>query len=403
MSKREVWTGAVRILTLGVSISVGNACGSNTDDVAAAAPSASPTAAVDPLFPVQGDGGSSGNATPTPDLIFPDSGAQDMTCAQNEVEAKPKPLDLFFMLDTSGSMGGGADPFTGGQPKIEALRQGIVAFLQDPKSVGLAVAAQKFPLFVGQSTKYECNEDRFATPDAQANWATLPQAAIAKWVSSLEANGLTPTQVALNGAIKACQNRLAAEPSHKCVVVFVTDGRPEGTQCKQKEGSLAEPGVADAASKAAAQSIPVFAIGFPGLEKIGTRILEIMASNGGTGTPAIIEGGDVGTQFRDQLTKIRGVSLGCEFQMPRAKDRNQSVDSSRIHVQFESTDGANRKDLARVHDAAACKGKDGWYLDNNDKPTEIRLCPTSCKAVQDANATSGGKVKVSAECTTIVA
>jgi hypothetical protein len=64
-------------------------------------------------------------------------------CATQSVQAKPIPLDLYFMLDTSGSMD---DLVANGQSKWSQVSAAIAAFASDSASAGLGMGVQYFPL-----------------------------------------------------------------------------------------------------------------------------------------------------------------------------------------------------------------------------------------------------------------
>jgi hypothetical protein len=73
------------------------------------------------------------------------SGDPGDTCAGELVEAKSIPLDMYIMLDKSGSM----LDFTEGNPaqsKWQAVSAALIDFVSDPASAGLGVGLQLFPL-----------------------------------------------------------------------------------------------------------------------------------------------------------------------------------------------------------------------------------------------------------------
>jgi len=67
----------------------------------------------------------------------------DAACASRSQQAERVQLDLYLMLDSSGSM----DDFTAsGQTKWVAVQAALTSFLQNPQSAGLGVGLQYFPL-----------------------------------------------------------------------------------------------------------------------------------------------------------------------------------------------------------------------------------------------------------------
>ena len=86
------------------------------------------------------DGGPLSTTLAVPTDAAPDAFA---ACAIRSVEASRTPLDLFFMLDTSGSMN---DLVADGQSKWSQISAAVSAFASDPASAGLGMGVQYFPL-----------------------------------------------------------------------------------------------------------------------------------------------------------------------------------------------------------------------------------------------------------------
>jgi hypothetical protein len=68
----------------------------------------------------------------------------DAACATQSAMAEALPLDLYIMMDSSGSM---IDQTSSGASKWDAVKEALSAFLRDPRSGGLGVGLQYFPLF----------------------------------------------------------------------------------------------------------------------------------------------------------------------------------------------------------------------------------------------------------------
>jgi hypothetical protein len=66
-----------------------------------------------------------------------------MHCAASTEQAKELPLDLYFMIDTSGSMDDLVAPL---KSKWDSVSAAMTAFVQDPASAGIGVGLQYFPL-----------------------------------------------------------------------------------------------------------------------------------------------------------------------------------------------------------------------------------------------------------------
>jgi Mg-chelatase subunit ChlD len=67
----------------------------------------------------------------------------DAACASHSQQAELAQLDLYLMLDSSGSM---SEPTANGQTKWMAVQAALTSFLQDPQSAGLGVGLQYFPI-----------------------------------------------------------------------------------------------------------------------------------------------------------------------------------------------------------------------------------------------------------------
>ncbi|MFW5741610.1 MAG: vWA domain-containing protein [Myxococcota bacterium] len=293
----------------------------------------------------------------------------DSSCADLTLQAEAVPLDMYFMVDTSGSMFG---------TNIDALKSGLTNFFNDPQSAGLGAAAQEFPIPLENDPYDEtCDQNAYAKPSVP--WAPLPNPALVSWIQTLNDDGYTPTMPALTGAVQACQDRIAVQPTHKCAVVFVTDGRPEGG-CPPT-GSSAQGPLGNVAAGAWAEGIPVFAIGFPGLDSIGEEVIATIAQQGGTTAPIIIQSGNVGQEFIDALMDIRGTALGCEYQMPTAEAG--VVNPNLVKVTYTPGGATEPQEIPRVDGPAECGAGDGWYYDDNANPSKLTMCPATCDKMQE--------------------
>jgi hypothetical protein len=67
----------------------------------------------------------------------------DAACASRSQQAERVQLDLYVMLDSSGSMD---EPTANGQTKWTAAQAALTTFVQNPQSAGLGVGLQYFPL-----------------------------------------------------------------------------------------------------------------------------------------------------------------------------------------------------------------------------------------------------------------
>ncbi len=300
------------------------------------------------------------------------------TCASSTQTASLAPLDLYIMMDQSGSM----DLATGtGVSKWVAISSAIQGFLTDVKSIGIGVGIQYFPLTTCSSAEYAKPE--VAIADLPAN-ATNIMASIAKHGP----NGSTPTAAALGGAISYAQAFAATKPGHVIAVVLATDGVPTGCAPLDTVAAVAQIAAAGLTSPAA---VHTFVIGV-GTE---TASLNAIAVAGGTKSALIVDvTGNVEQQFAAALKTIQGAALACSYAIPVAP-AGQTLDLNKVNVQITLSGGTPQllNYVATDADCSATSG--GWHFDNPSAPTKILLCATSCAVPLSA---STAKVEILLGC-----
>lgn len=219
---RYLGMGAVALLLMGSMY----ACGTETEDAqfftgstgGAAGNKNDASTSAGSAGASTGTGGSGGGFFL--DAALGDQGMSSETaCAASHVEATGLPLDLYLMVDRSGSM----DSNNKWQNQEAALK----AFLNDAKSAGLWIAMGFFPKNDSYNMSPNCNGALYVTPKVQ--WAELPGAAntLISAIAGEDPNGsFTPTADALNGVLKGARDRQLQEPLHVVAAVIVSDGEP---------------------------------------------------------------------------------------------------------------------------------------------------------------------------------
>jgi hypothetical protein len=82
----------------------------------------------------------------TPDLLAVGTGGPDAACATQSAMAERLPLDLYVMMDSSGSMlDPTLDPSMPGATKWDAVKAAMTAFFNDSQSAGIGIGIQYFP------------------------------------------------------------------------------------------------------------------------------------------------------------------------------------------------------------------------------------------------------------------
>jgi hypothetical protein len=342
-------------------------------------------------------------------------------CVGTGNTAQKVPLDLFVMLDQSGSM----DEVTGnGQSKWDVVTGALETFVTQPETAGIGMGLQYFalPAQAAQCTVLQCMSDADCGGAAcgpcempipgfgfcagfnpggdscnAADYATaevpiqpLPGVGNAI-IASLQAHGPstgTPTLPALQGAITFATDWANQNPSHVTVVVFATDGIPES--CDTNEATI---NAAAAAGFNGVPSIRTFVIG------VGSNlgVLNGIAAAGGTGQAFLIDANANAQQaFLDALNEIQGAALPCAYVIPDPPE-GQELDFNQVNVQYTPGGGGQPTVISKVDGESSCGPDGGWYYDNPTNPAQILLCPGTCETVA---ADTEGEVEVVLGCAT---
>jgi Mg-chelatase subunit ChlD len=324
----------------------------------------------------------------------------DAACASSSSAASLAQLTMMVMMDDSGSMND--------NDKWNQVAKAMKAFFADPAAAGLRVGLRLFPSNTPTMGCWDtvCDRDQptaitaCSTPLVDIAQLTAAPAPMdtqeAKLLAAIPANpqpkggnnsGGTPTYAALQGAENIAVEYAAAHPTEKVVVVFVTDGEPNG--CDQKIADIAK----IASDTLAAHKIETYAIGILGSKQAS---MDQLAKAGGT-TSAIMIGGSSGTTTEADLLKafgnIKASNVSCDFAVPPSP-ANLMLSFNNVNVNYTPSKG-NETTLPRVQDAAACGTAGGWFYDNNTSPTQIHLCANTCTTVQ---ADTGAALQVLYSC-----
>jgi hypothetical protein len=344
-----------------------------------------------------------------------DSGSGGGACAAEHKKAEQLPLDMFIMLDQSGSMD---EMVSGGQTKWQAVTAALNTFVNQPGTAGIGVGINYFglpdsgqqcsptcvtdadcgafgPCFIGicfncaAAGADSCNAAVYAKPDVEI--APLPGVAplITASIAKHMPNTSTPTSAALQGAVDHAKKWATQNPSHVVIDLLATDGDP--TECDTDLNNI------NNIAKAGATGMPkvlTFVIG------VGNSLgaLNGIAAAGGTGQAFIVDtNGNANQQFLDALNQIRGAALSCSYLIPTPEAG--TPDYSLVNVQYTPGGGGMPVIIPKVANKGACPAAgDAWYYDDNTNPTKILLCDATCtKLSMDAN----GQIDILLGCTTI--
>ncbi|MEJ7735185.1 MAG: hypothetical protein WKG00_39115 [Polyangiaceae bacterium] len=344
-------------------------------------------------------------------------------CVGTGNTAQKVPLDLFVMLDQSGSMD---EPAGNGQSKWDVVTGALQAFVTQPETAGIGMGLQYFALTgaASQCTVAQCTMDSdcggaacgpcmLIIPDPPigfcvgynpggdscdpADYATaevpiqpLPgvgNAIVASLQAHAPATG-TPTQPALKGAVTFASDWANQNPSHVTAVVLATDGVPQA--CNSTPDNTAAEAAAGFASS---PSIRTFVIG------VGSALgdLNKVAAAGGTGQAFLIDANANAQQaFLDALNEIQGAALPCAYVIPEAPE-GQDLDYGQVNVEYTPGGGGQPTIVSKVDGESSCGPAGGWYYDDPADPAQILLCPATCELVASD---TEGKVEVVLGCAT---
>lgn len=328
------------------------------------------------------------------------------SCATDTKAADQRPLDLYILLDQSGSM----TKFTPNrwEPTVAALKD----FVNGGRLDGVGVGLDYFPQALGQMTSditdetVKCNPATYRNPSVPiallpGNAKALTDSIDAHHFTSAESDTVehygTPTTQALAGVYLYLADYESQHPDHAVVLLLATDGQPlicgPGHYGKANDPDSVTAAIAGAS--AAVSSIKTYVIG------IGPDVgnLDAWAVAGGTGQAhAFLVQIDAlaRQQFLSTLLSIRNLALPCDFAIP-AVSAGQ-LDPTKVNVQHTLT-GSMPVHFTQVPDAAACQaGQSNWYYDDPANPRRVVMCPAAC-----AELGQGGKVEIVYGCKTVVA
>jgi hypothetical protein len=326
-----------------------------------------------------------------------DSGLPDVTfqydattgeadaCAAVTVDAELVPLDLYVVLDRSGSMVNSSLGPLRWPPVRDALNQ----FFQSPSAAGIGIALTMF----AHPTQSQCVAPSYATPlvamgalpGSATGHAIALQNTMNQYAPVLGVG--TPTESAMQGAVTFAKAHKNANPNRAVAIVLATDGLPGASGCTGQTAAGVQSAISNGFT--GSPSIRTFVIGIDPNAQMSTNLNSWAAAGGGQAFDVATSGGPA--QFLQAMKDIQGSLLGCTFTMPKTDAGIINID--KVKVVFTPGSGAPQE-LPRVTNQGACAGP-GWYYDNNSDPTNIELCLGSCTTVQ---ADPSGSIEIELGC-----
>jgi hypothetical protein len=345
------------------------------------------------------------------------------------------PLDVYILLDATGSMDG-----ANGTPVVwPSVVSALTSLISDTKSKGIGVGLTYLPVppppgfHVPGSCKLDadcpgttgpCKAITFGLPKTCVNACTMATAAqdcglyggctimlqnkicngalvpnvscdpadygkpaveigvlpdnkdaLLAAINAKKPNGdATPTEPSLKGALAHAKQWAEDNPSHLVNVLFATDGIPNNCTTNSIDGAAA---AAEAAYKDA-PSVPTFVLGIGDLSD-----LNAIAAKGGTTQAYLADGSSVAQKMLDVLNDIRA-NGACKFQIPQPK--TGTLDYNKVNITYTPLGETTPVEVLYKESEANCDPvKGGWYYDvnpNDGTPTKILLCPATCSEVK---------------------
>jgi hypothetical protein len=290
----------------------------------------------------------------------------DAACGTTVESTRQIATDVYVLEDKSGSMDCSAaedactvQPRPPARPsRWDAFTNAVNGFVAAPTNAGVGVGIGFFP---GAAN---CDPVGYAMPDVPI--AALPDnaMAISNAIAANIPNGGTPTLPALTGALDYAKAYTMNTPGRTAAVLLVTDGVPNG--CNS---------TIDAAAVVAQQAyngtppIKTYVVGLGNTAALD----QIALAGSGGATHYFPATGDVAGQLMAILKTITGM-ITCNYAVPMTRP----IDPNLVNVQITVGMGGMTTGVGKVSDVSACGSLGGWYYDDNTKPTQITLCPSSC-------------------------
>ncbi len=323
-------------------------------------------------------------------------------CTGLTYEGENVPLDIYVMFDLSCSMSctvdqsgccrGSNDEAPEDEWRIQPVREAMRIFLEDPQSAGIGVGLGFFGDHdVNNNTDESvCNVQ--AHSDAEVPVQVLPDAA-PQLISALEGGlpqGGTPTHLAIDGACVYSNEWKQDNPSHKVVILLVTDGIPEHS-CSaniQRAVSAAEDCYDDGAGR------EVYVLGVVANNNNSLDQLNDIADAGGTDRAYLTDADDVAGSVLTALNAIRAdAAIPCTMNVP--EPTSGMVDYGKVNIGICDPNEETVHTFF-VEDPDDCAFGAWYYDDVGDEPV-VQLCDATCESV----AAAGTKLTLSVGCATV--
>jgi hypothetical protein len=311
-------------------------------------------------------------------------------CAQDTQKAKLVDVNMYILVDKSGSMDN--------DNKWTNTEQAFTSFFQSPDAAPLNVALRFWP--DEGCEDLDPNDMNNNDPTCDIVPCSVPQVAVGPLLNaahqqalidlfaSKNPGGATPMSAALEGGILWARQQKDANPDEAAIVVLVTDGEPNG--CLENPDSI-EQIVTDGFQN---EGVPIYAVG---LEGSGVTLMNQIATAGGTNDAFFIGSMNGEAELLAAMLDIAQQSIQCSIPIPEPAG-NEILDPELVRIEYLTGSGETIL-VPQVDDVSECGAEGGWYYDDNANPSSITFCSATCGTVQlDVEATVD--VALGCECET---
>lgn len=385
------------ITSLGLTILSAVACGEDSSDGAT-----DQAADSDISLDGQTDGSSTGGGTQGGiDGCMPFHGGE---CTGITYEGENVPLDIYVMFDLSCSMSctvdqsgccrQSDDAAPENDWRIRPVRDAMRLFLEDPASAGIGVGLG----FFGDHDVSDPNDPAVCTvaahSEAEVDIAPLPGAA-QTLLASLDAGepqGGTPTHLAIEGACNYSSGWKQENPSHKVVVLLVTDGIPEHScQANIQQAVAAAEECYDGGAGREIYVLGVVANNNNSLDQLNT-----IAEAGGTEQAYLTDSSDVAGSVLAALNAIRAdAAIPCTINIPEPSGGG-TIDYGQVNIGICDSSGKTVQTYFVPSPDSCDHG--AWYYEGEDDERQVKLCEQTCETV----GVSGAALTLSVGCATVL-
>ena len=323
----------------------------------------------------------------------------------HERQLESSPLDIYLVLDRTGSMGTDCAYVAGNPPPVSSKACFATYALAD-YLVEVSPAVDTSLAFNVMSLSNDCSGASYDPAlIAQTSLPVTPESALVQRISDESFSGGHGTRI--EGALRGIANYTTNNQTsgREMIGVLITDG--DATNCDTNNSNLAGI-IADHLTNT---GLRTFIIGMDGANE---NKLEELALAGGADPHDDFCGGvtppchywNVGDASGDVLADAlqaisqQAVPLPCEIDVTGlTAPAGEELDYGRVNVTL--TQGETVTTIPRVGTGGACPSDQlAWYYDVPSAPTKIYLCESACDEVSAAG--DGAELNVVAGCTSTI-